>query len=337
MTLPSPEFYPPFNITRISHVVLTCRDFERSLEFYVEAIGLVVTETIGRTAYLRGIDEVCHHSLVLKESPEQPHCENIGYRLLAEPEFEKAERFFHDAGLSTRRTKSPGEEETLETRDPFGIPISFCVRMERQARRMPQVNEHRGGAAMRFDHLQLHMPDVPGAVEFYSRLGFRIGDYLYEPQGTALAGAFMYRKDNPWDVVFMKGPGPRLHHYGYIVATDQDMFRACDVIGALGYGPAVERGPGRHAMGHVKFVYIRDPDGHRIELLLDAPHQMLDAENEPTRWDLFGKHTSVGWGLPAQRKWFDEATQFAGLPPKTPGDYAPSLALEDFLAVGRQG
>ena len=31
-------------------------------------------------------------------------------------------------------------------------------------------------------------------------------------------------------------------------------------------GGLIERGPGRHGVSNAFFVYLRDPDGHRIEL-----------------------------------------------------------------------
>ena len=34
----------------------------------------------------------------------------------------------------------------------------------------------------------------------------------------------------------------------------------------MGFAENIEYGPGRHGPGHALFVYMRDPDGHRIEL-----------------------------------------------------------------------
>ena len=66
--IPNPNYNPPFNITRASHLVLTVRDLEASLAFYGELIGLVVSERTADTLYLRGLEEACHHSLVLQRS-----------------------------------------------------------------------------------------------------------------------------------------------------------------------------------------------------------------------------------------------------------------------------
>ena len=43
MSLPPLVLHPPFNITRISHVVLTSRDLDASCRFYCDVLGLVLT------------------------------------------------------------------------------------------------------------------------------------------------------------------------------------------------------------------------------------------------------------------------------------------------------
>ena len=54
-------------------------------------------------------------------------------------------------------------------------------------------------------------------------------------------GIFLFRKNNPHDVVFLTQRGPRMHHFGYIVAEAQNLFRACDVAGNIGFGDMIER------------------------------------------------------------------------------------------------
>ena len=39
VTLPRPNYNPPFNITRASHVVLDVKDVAKSRAFYVDLIG----------------------------------------------------------------------------------------------------------------------------------------------------------------------------------------------------------------------------------------------------------------------------------------------------------
>ena len=68
VTLPRPNYNPPFNITRASHAVLTVKDLGKSRAFYVDLIGFIVSDEDKDAIYLRGVAEACHHSLVLKRA-----------------------------------------------------------------------------------------------------------------------------------------------------------------------------------------------------------------------------------------------------------------------------
>ena len=65
-----------------------------------------------------------------------------------------------------------------------------------------------------------------------------------------MVGTFLHRKNNPWDIVFLTRSGPRFHHGGYVVEAFEDIVRACDVAGNLGFGDRLEHGPGRHGHQH---------------------------------------------------------------------------------------
>ena len=52
MPLPAPVLDPPFNITRVSHVVLTSHDLDASQRFYSDVLGLVVSDSDKDALYL---------------------------------------------------------------------------------------------------------------------------------------------------------------------------------------------------------------------------------------------------------------------------------------------
>jgi catechol 2,3-dioxygenase len=95
---------------------------------------------------------------------------------------------------------------------------------------------------------------------------------------------FLQRKGNPHDIVFAPGAGPRLHHVAFAIPESHHFFHVCDLAAQMGFAANIEYGPGRHGPGHALFVYLRDPDGHRIELF-NTHYQVMDIENEPVRWD----------------------------------------------------
>ena len=60
------------------------------------------------------------------------------------------------------------------------------------------------------------------------------------------------------------------------------------------------------------FVYFRDPDGHRLELIL-PPMQFMDLDEETRIWSSADKHMIVPWGPAASKRWLEEATLFTGV------------------------
>ena len=98
MSIPRTVYPAPFNMTRASHVVVTVKDLGASRAFYVDALGFVVSDEDANTLYLRGLEEVCHHSLVLKKTTEAPVCERVGMRVYTEDDLEKAKATSKEPG-----------------------------------------------------------------------------------------------------------------------------------------------------------------------------------------------------------------------------------------------
>jgi 3,4-dihydroxyphenylacetate 2,3-dioxygenase len=330
MSLPATRYDLPFNITRASHATLFVADVDRSLRFYTEAFGLVVTERERSTVWLRGMEESCHHSLVLHTTDGPSTAGRIGFRAFRDADLEQLADHALALGLAPRWAEIPHQGRTLQLEDPGGTPLEFCARMPVQPRLLTDYDRYRGGGAMRLDHFQLHVPDVRSLTAFYTGLGFRISEYVSR-DGEEISAAFLQRKGNPHDIVLFAGPGPRLHHVAYTVSDPQRLLFACDVAGQLGYGARVERGPGRHGPGHALYVYMRDPDGHRAELFT-THYQTLDIDDEPVRWDPREPAFGMPWGLPAQRSWHLEASPFAGVAVGEPLTEGGPPVLEDYLA-----
>jgi len=213
-----------------------------------------------------------------------------------------------------------------------GTPIELCAAMSRVERVDQQFEALQGAGALRFDHYQVTVPDIVAASTFYADMGFRIIDYMVvagEP-----VGVFLHVKETPYDVVFIRRPGPALHHFGYIVNGIHDIIKACDVAGSLGLGECVEFGPGRHSLGHSYYVYLLDPDGHRIELL-PPPVYFGDADEGPIVHDLTGRaHVTESWGLPPRLNWLKNGSAFEGVARTSPPAGGPEPSLEAYLSLG---
>ena len=132
---------------------------------------------------------------------------------------------------------------------------------------LQQYAHHRGARIQRIDHINCFTPDVQASYDFYTELGFRLTEYTEtDDADRKLWAVWMHRKGNVHDLAFTNGRGPRLHHIGVWTASALDIIHICDVMATSGYLANMERGPGRHGISNAFFLYIRDPDGHRIEL-----------------------------------------------------------------------
>lgn len=79
---------------------------------------------------------------------------------------------------------------------------------------------------------------------------------------------------------------------------------------------------------------VRDPDGHRTELLLPGI-QVIDIDDEPVCCTVSPKANSNLWGLPAPRTWVDEATHFAGVEIRRAPFEGEPMTAEKYLAAKR--
>jgi catechol 2,3-dioxygenase len=334
MAIPHTNFNPPFNITRASHLVLTAQDLPASRDFYTEVIGLMVADEDASTIYLRGVEERGHHSLTLKKATGQPACERIGMHVFSEEDLDKAKFHFDQIAVPVKFIEVPYQGRTLLFSDVMGTPVELCATMQTQPRSHVQVHTHRGARAQRMDHYQVLVPDVLRAAKFYMDLGFRISDYLVIERTELTIGTFLYRKNNPWDIVFLHRAGPQFHHCGYVIESMYDLLRGLDTAGNIGFSECIEHGPGRHGHGHSYYTYVRDPDGHRTELLLPAI-QITDTYDEPVACTVSPNSIGNRWGLPPPRTWFEEAAPFAGVRINRPPVEGDPLTLEKYLAGKR--
>ncbi len=317
MPVPAPVLYPPFNIVRLSHVEYRVTDLAASRAFYVDTLGLQVTHEDADSIYLRAMEERGHHCIVLRRA-DAASVGVLGFKLFDDPDLEAAEAFFRGKGLPVEWVERPFMGRVLRTRDPFGIPLEFYVRMDR----LPPIHQkyalYRGVKPLRIDHFNMFSSDVDASVAFYNEIGFRVTEYTEDDQSGKLWAAWMHRKGGVHDVAFTNGTGPRLHHTAFWVPNPLAIIDLLDLMATTGYVANIERGPGRHGISNAFFLYIRDPDGHRIEIYC-SDYQTVDPDLEPIRWSLTDPQRQTLWGAPAPRSWFEEGSLFEGVEPVESG------------------
>jgi 3,4-dihydroxyphenylacetate 2,3-dioxygenase len=317
MPVPTPNLYPDFNTIRLSHVCLNVSDLAASRAFYTDMFGLQVTDESDCHVYLRALEERGHHSVILQKSDQPGTVEVMGFKTYDEADLDKAEVYFQSKGRPTSWVERPYQGRTLLTSDNMGIPLEFYHKMDRLAPIHQEYARYHGVRPLRIDHFNCFSSNVDESVAFYNDFGFRVTEYTEDEESGKLWAAWMHRKGGVHDMAFTNGKGPRMHHLAFWVANPLHIIDLLDVMATTGYVENIERGPGRHGISNAFFLYILDPDGHRIEIY-SSDYQTVDPDHEPLKWDLKDPQRQTLWGAPAPRSWFEHGTNFVGAEVKDP-------------------
>jgi catechol 2,3-dioxygenase len=311
----------PFDIMRAAFVELHVTDLDASEQFYAGLLGMIVSARSTDAVYLRGWEERQHHSLILRQAPVACAA-RLGFRVRSEHDLELLAEHFDAMDLATRWHEAgadPGMGRSLHVTDPFGYPLDFFHHIEQFATQHQRFDLHRGAPLLRFDHLNLHSPRVEDSFRFWLSLGFRCSEYISTDPTTddpdrsheQITGAWLLRKPTVHDVALTAGSGPRLHHFAYWIAEPAGVLRACDQLAGGYRSDVIERGPGRHGVSNAFFVYLRDPDGHRIELY-SCDYYTGDPDHKPLRWSVNDPRCRSFWGARAPDSWYDQSSRLLG-------------------------
>lgn len=303
------SFKKPFDIVRTAHLELQVTDLARSREWYVDVLGFVETAADGDAIYLRGLEEAVHHSLVLRRA-DRPAVGHLAFKVSSPDDLEMLERVYRDHDLPTRWVEpgeEPGQGRALRVLSPTGLPVEFVYEMEKAPRLLQQFHLHRGAFIQRIDHFNVGVPDIDREFQWWTgQMGFRVSEFTdTDAPDYRLWAAWLHRKPNVHDIALSNLPGPQLHHVGFWAADTASILRACDVLASTGHADSIERGPGRHGLSNAFFLYLRDPDGHRVELYT-GDYLTADPDGEPLRWSINDPRRQTFWGQPAPRSWFEE-------------------------------
>ncbi len=297
-------------IVRVAFVELKVRELAQSLAFYQELLGLVVAHTNSSCAYLRGYEEL-EWSLKLVED-RSPAVGTIGFKVASEANLEEISRWAQEHGLPQRWASDWGRPRILQLQDPFGHPMSFYYAADKLPRLLQAYHLYRGPGIQRLDHVNVFSAQVGEEAQFFQQQwGFRLTEYTEDEAGRLWA-CWLQRKGNVHDLALTNGDGPRLHHFAYWVPDAGAVLRAADILAGALRTDAIERGPGRHGISNAMFLYLRDPDGHRVELYT-GDYLAVDPDHPPLRWSLNDPRRQTLWGHKAPASWFTEGSRFLDL------------------------
>jgi 3,4-dihydroxyphenylacetate 2,3-dioxygenase len=324
------------DIVRSAYAELIVTDLERARWFWVEMLGLVVTAEDSEALYLRGYDELTHHNLILRRGPH-PASRTLAFRVRRESDLDRAEAFFEALGCRTQRVPkgaTRGIGEAVRAEDPLGFAVEMFHEVEHPERLVQRYDLRRGAEVARIDHFNIVVPNVVDAFEYYRLLGFGCSETIEDDD--ALYAAWMYRKQTVHDVAFTLGTGPRLHHVGFFAHEAHQVLRVCDIFGSLHVEGHIERGPGRHGVSNAFYVYLRDPDGHRVEIYT-SDYFTGDPDHETFRWSVQDPRRRDFWGNAVVDSWYKEATPVLDLDGEPVPLVEPTIAQESAVVVGADG
>jgi 3,4-dihydroxyphenylacetate 2,3-dioxygenase len=312
-------------------------DLAKSRHFYVEVLGLTVTEEDDSVIYLRSIEEFIHHNLVLRKGPIAGVAA-FSYRVRSAEELDKAVAFYTELGCRVERRKdgfTKGIGDSVRVEDPLGFPIEFFYETEHVERLAWRYDLYTPGALVRLDHFNQVTPDVPRAVKFMQDLGFRVTEDIQDEDGIVYA-AWIRRKSTVHDTALTGGDGPRMHHVAFATHEKHNILAICDKLGSLRMSDHIERGPGRHGVSNAFYLYLRDPDGHRVEIYTQD-YYTGDPDNPVITWDVHDNQRRDWWGTPVVPSWYTEASLVMDLDGNPQPVVARTDASEMAVTIGADG
>ena len=305
--IPTPEAEAP-DVLRVAYMEIQVTDLAASREFYVDILGLHVTHEDDQEIYLRSAEAFIHHNLVLKQG-DIAAVGAFSYRVRSPEDVDKAEAFYKELGCRVERRADGfvrGIGDSVRVEDPLGFPYEFFHDVDHVERLAWRYDLQIPGELVRLDHFNQVTPDVPRAARYMQDLGFRITEEISDGDGTVYA-AWMRRKPTVHDTAMTGGNGPRMHHVAFATHEKHNILAICDKLGALRRSDAIERGPGRHGVSNAFYLYLRDPDGHRVEIYTQD-YWTGDPDNPVVSWDVHDNQRRDWWGTPVVPSWYTDAS-----------------------------
>lgn len=299
---------PAPDILRCAYMELVVTDLKKSREFYVDALGLVVTEEDDNAIYLRSFEEFIHHNLVLRQG-DQAAVAAFSFRVRSPEDLDKAVAYYEELGCDVRRNRDgfvKGIGDSVRVLDPLGFPYEFFYETTHVRRMCWDYDKQGAGALVRLDHFNQVFPDVVNGAKYLEDLGFKRTEDIQDEKGITYAAWFV-RKHTVHDTALTGGDGPRMHHVAFSTHEKHNILYICDKLGALRMSDKIERGPGRHGVSNAFYLYIRDPDGHRVEIYTQD-YYTGDPDNPVVTWDVHDNQRRDWWGHAVVPSWYTDAS-----------------------------
>ena len=168
--IPTPSAPAP-DILSCAYMELVVTDLLASREFYVDVLGLRVTEEDEQAIYLRSTEEFIHHNLVLRQGPVAAVAA-FSYRVRTPEDLDRAVAFYEELGCRVERRNDgfvKGIGDAVRVTDPLGFPYEFFSATAHVERLSWRYDLHTPGELVRLVHFNQVTPDVPRPCTSCSR------------------------------------------------------------------------------------------------------------------------------------------------------------------------
>jgi len=264
-------------LAHLSYVALSTTDVDRSVDFYVNTLGLTEVDRVDGRAYLRCWGDPYRYSLVIVPGEETALYE-MAWRTKSREMLDEAVARVEATGITGEWFDGHAIGRAYRFVGPWGHTMALhwdAVHHREttgeQASVFPDRFSRRSrvaGSPRHLDHVTICASDVDAFAEWYSEVfGFRIMARTILEDAPLSVFSVLTTNEKSHDLgVVLDGStrSGRVNHYAYYVDTREEMLIAADQL--LESGVPIEYGPTIHGIGEQSFLYYREPSGMRIEL-----------------------------------------------------------------------
>ena len=294
------------DIAHLGSVELLTPQFDRSLWYFHELLGMEIVQRTATAAYLRGYGD--HAATTLKLTASQgPGVGCVAWRATSPEALERRAVALQEAGLGVGWTNGDyGRGRSYRFHDPDGHVMEVYWEEQRYVappgqrstlKNLPQRYSGRGVGVRRADHLALLASDVPANRAFaQGLLGFQLREQVLYQNGTREIGSWMSPNAIHHQLAYvadLKGGRGRLHHFSLWVDNREDVLRAADILAENGV--FIEAGPAKHNNSQGFYLYSYEPGGNRIEIY-SGSFLVLAPDWQPVTWNEHERGSGVYWG-----------------------------------------
>lgn len=286
---------------RIAHcgaIALGTPKLETSLTFFRDVLGMEEVERNGDTVYLRGYQELKHHSLVLFQN-DTATVDSYSFRVQRPEDLDLFHEHLSAQGVDIAELPA-GHQAGRGAAVRFVVPYAghaFELYYDIDAPKAPaeigsrlksNSSRRRGLGVRRLDHYNIQAaPQNVGQAEQWLRdnLGFKRREYVYIPENDMLVASWTSVTSQVHDLAIamsLTNEDAQLHHVAFNIENHSDLLVAADTLRDLDV--KFHCGPGKHGIGQAMYLYVEEPgSGHRIELYSGSYH-IFDPDWEALGW-----------------------------------------------------